>query len=98
MDTVNAAGKTPLEVAKTGRLRTSSYFEGINNLDLFSNNDLLILFQGVAEIILKTQRKTSLQCIAARTVNQYDIPYSGLVPKHVEKFIGLHGISECSLS
>lgn len=63
-------------------------------LSCFSSS-IVFFFEGVAEIILKTQRKTSLQCIAARIVNKYDIPYAGVVPKNLENFIELHGISKC---
>ncbi|XKL64612.1 hypothetical protein PGB90_004698 [Kerria lacca] len=48
----------------------------------------------VAQIILKTQNKPSLKCIAAKAVTKYNIPYSGLVPKNLESFIGLHGIKK----
>lgn len=46
---------------------------------------------GVAEIILKTQIKISLKCIAANAVKINNIPYRGLVPSGLEDFIELHG-------
>ncbi|XP_066249230.1 protein fem-1 homolog B isoform X1 [Euwallacea similis] len=46
---------------------------------------------GVAEIILKTQIKISLKCIAANAVKVNKVPYRGLVPSGLEEFIELHG-------
>ena len=46
---------------------------------------------GVAEIILRTQSKLSLKCLAARVVAKHRIPYSGCVPVDLEPFIELHG-------
>ncbi|XP_019875220.1 protein fem-1 homolog B isoform X2 [Aethina tumida] len=46
---------------------------------------------GVAEIILKTQTKISLKCLAANAVKQYNISYQGQVPQALEAFIELHG-------
>ena len=34
---------------------------------------------GVAEIILKSQAKMSLKCLAAQSVRRYDITYQGQV-------------------
>ncbi|XP_023012558.1 protein fem-1 homolog B isoform X2 [Leptinotarsa decemlineata] len=46
---------------------------------------------GVAEIILKTQMKLSLKCIAANAVKQHRLTYQGQVPLSLESFIELHG-------
>ncbi|KAL0278710.1 UNVERIFIED_CONTAM: hypothetical protein PYX00_000453 [Menopon gallinae] len=46
---------------------------------------------GVAEIILRTQTKPRLQCMAARIIKKYDLTYQGQVPKCLESFIELHG-------
>merc|ERR1712137_1195533 len=46
---------------------------------------------GVAEIILRTQSKLSLQCIAAKAINSYQISYQGQVPSGLEAFIELPG-------
>ena len=45
----------------------------------------------MAEIILRTQSKLSLKCLAARVVARHRIPYSGCVPRDLEPFIELHG-------
>lgn len=46
---------------------------------------------GVAEIILRTQSKLSLKCIAAKAIKRYALNYEGLVPTPLESFIELHG-------
>lgn len=46
---------------------------------------------GVAEIILRTQTKLSLKCMAAKAVKTYNITYQGQVPRSLESFIELHG-------
>nr|CAH7728174.1 unnamed protein product [Callosobruchus chinensis] len=45
----------------------------------------------VAEIVLKTQMKLSLKCLAANAVKRHRLTYRGLVPKALECFIELHG-------
>jgi len=51
----------------------------------------LICVAGVAEIILRTQTKLSLKCMAAKAVKTYNITYQGQVPRSLESFIELHG-------
>nr|CAD7201563.1 unnamed protein product [Timema douglasi] len=46
---------------------------------------------GVAEIILRTQTKLSLKCMAAKAVKTYNLTYEGHVPRSLESFIELHG-------
>ncbi|XP_076259680.1 protein fem-1 homolog B isoform X1 [Rhynchophorus ferrugineus] len=46
---------------------------------------------GVAEIILKTQVKISLKCLAANAIKMHKISYKGFVPPSLEHFIELHG-------
>jgi len=50
-----------------------------------------ICVAGVAEIILRTQTKLSLKCMAAKAVKTYNITYQGQVPRSLESFIELHG-------
>ncbi|KAJ8958631.1 hypothetical protein NQ318_016356 [Aromia moschata] len=45
----------------------------------------------VAEIILKTQMKLSLKCMAANAVKHHNLTYQGQVPQALESFIELHG-------
>jgi hypothetical protein len=51
----------------------------------------LIFIAGVAEIILRTQTKLSLKCMAAKAVKTYNLTYQGQVPQSLESFIELHG-------
>ncbi|XP_047115103.1 protein fem-1 homolog B [Schistocerca piceifrons] len=46
---------------------------------------------GVAEIILRTQTKLSLKCMAAKAVKSFNLTYQGHVPQSLESFIELHG-------
>jgi len=46
---------------------------------------------GVAEIILKSQSKMSLKCLAAQSIRKYNINYVGQVPVSLESFIHIHG-------
>ncbi len=48
-------------------------------------------YAGVAEIILRTQSKLSLKCIAAKAIKRYSLSYKGQVPRPLEGFIELHG-------
>uniref|UniRef100_A0A6A7G3H6 Protein fem-1 homolog B n=3 Tax=Hirondellea gigas TaxID=1518452 RepID=A0A6A7G3H6_9CRUS len=48
---------------------------------------------GVAEIILRTQQRLSLQCLASRVIVSSGLAYRGLVPRHLEAFIQVHGPS-----
>ena len=43
-----------------------------------------------ARIILSERRKLELKCISARAVKKFGIPYLGVVPKTLEKYISMH--------
>ena len=43
-----------------------------------------------AHMILSERRKLELKCISARAVKRFGIPYLGLVPKILEKYISMH--------
>ncbi|XP_018607883.1 protein fem-1 homolog B isoform X1 [Scleropages formosus] len=45
---------------------------------------------GVSEILLKTQMKMSLKCLAARAVQQHQITYRNQIPKTLEEFVEFH--------
>uniref|UniRef100_A0A1A8F6Z2 Protein fem-1 homolog B n=1 Tax=Nothobranchius korthausae TaxID=1143690 RepID=A0A1A8F6Z2_9TELE len=45
---------------------------------------------GVSEILLKTQMKMSLKCLAARAVRQHQITYHNQIPKSLEEFVKFH--------
>ena len=44
----------------------------------------------VARMILSEKRKLELKCISARAVKKFGIPYLGVVPKTLEKYISMH--------
>ena len=83
MDSVNSDGETAFETATTGDSIILIQFNAI-----FSKHKL---FLGVAEIILRTQSKLCLKCIAAKAIKRYSIDYKGLLPVTLEGFIELHG-------
>ena len=43
-----------------------------------------------ARMILSERRKLELKCICARAVKKFGIPYLGVVPKTLEKYISIH--------
>ena len=43
-----------------------------------------------ARMILSERRKLELKCISARAVKKFGIPYLGVVPKILEKYISMH--------
>ena len=43
-----------------------------------------------ARSILWDKRKLKLKCISARAVKRFGLPYLGVVPKILEKFISMH--------
>uniref|UniRef100_A0A8C5MU35 Protein fem-1 homolog B n=1 Tax=Leptobrachium leishanense TaxID=445787 RepID=A0A8C5MU35_9ANUR len=45
---------------------------------------------GVSEILLKTQMKLSLKCLAARAVRLHNIKYRNQIPKSLEEFVEFH--------
>ncbi|NXV08169.1 FEM1B protein, partial [Cettia cetti] len=45
---------------------------------------------GVSEILLKTQMKLSLKCLAARAVRIYNISYQNQIPRTLEEFVQFH--------
>ncbi|KAI9532641.1 Protein fem-1 B [Dissostichus eleginoides] len=45
---------------------------------------------GVSEILLKTQMKMSLKCLAARAVRRHRITYRNQIPKTLEEFVEFH--------
>ena len=43
-----------------------------------------------ARMILSERRKLDLKCISARAVKKLGIPYMGVVPKTLEKYVSMH--------
>ncbi|XP_076177028.1 protein fem-1 homolog B isoform X2 [Ptiloglossa arizonensis] len=46
---------------------------------------------GEAEVILRSQTKLSLKCMAAKAIKTYNLSYCEQVPRSLESFIELHG-------
>lgn len=94
IDCVNIRGETPLDSSATGSksffIVYFGYFFNFSSF-LFKFYVKLIICLGVAEIILKTQAKLSLKCMAASAVKTHKLLYKGQVPQALESFIELHG-------
>ena len=43
-----------------------------------------------ARWILSERKTLELKCVAARAVKKFGLPYKGLVPQTVEKYISMH--------
>ena len=104
VNAVNNKGNTPLHLAVT--LKPSNervhiftnmlkvLFDGGAHHD-FVNNDgktpMDMAQTDEARMILSSEkRKLELKCISAGAVKKFGIPYSGVVPKTLEKYISMH--------
>ena len=104
VNAVNNRGDTPLHLAVT--LKPSDervhiftdmlkvLFDGGAHHD-FVNNDgktpMDMAQTDEARMILSSEkRKLELKCISAGAVKKFGIPYSGVVPKTLEKYISMH--------
>uniref|UniRef100_A0A8C4N987 Protein fem-1 homolog B n=1 Tax=Eptatretus burgeri TaxID=7764 RepID=A0A8C4N987_EPTBU len=45
---------------------------------------------GVAEIVLRTEMRVSLKCLAARVVRRHGIAYQSHIPRALENFVAMH--------
>lgn len=45
---------------------------------------------GVAEVILRTNNKIFLKCLAAKVIQEYKIPYKNIIPVNLEDFVRMH--------
>ena len=103
VNVVNNEGNTPLHLAVTLEpwndkiyLLTEILrllFDGGAHHD-FVNNDgktpMDMAESDEARMILSERRKLELKCISARAVKRFGIPYLGVVPKILEKYISMH--------
>ena len=97
VNAINNKGNTPLHLAVSNiHLLTDTLevlFDGGAHHD-FANNDgktpMEVAKTVEARIILSERRKLELKCICARAVKKFGIPYIGLVPKTLEKYISMH--------
>ncbi|CAH3176235.1 unnamed protein product [Porites evermanni] len=94
VNAINNKGNTPLHLAVSNiHLLTDTLevlFDGGAHHD-FVNNDgktpMDMAKTNKARMILSERRKLELKCICARAVKIFGIPYMGLVPKTLEKYI-----------
>ena len=59
----------------------------------FVNNDgktAMDMARWAARRILSERKTLELKCIAARAVKKFGLPYLGVVPKTLEKYISMH--------
>ena len=103
VNVVNNEGNSPLHIAVTLEpwndkiyLLTEILrllFDGGAHHD-FVNNDgktpMDMAKTDEARMILSERRKLELKCISARAVKRFGIPYFGMVPKILEKYISMH--------
>ena len=105
VNAINNRGYTPLHLAvnfSSGRKDANFHLE-IDMLKLlidegahhdFVNDDgktpMDMAETDEARMILSERRKLELKCICARAVKKFGIPYMGLVPKTLEKYISMH--------
>ena len=104
VNAVNNKGDTPLHLAVTLKPSNERVHIFTNMLKVlfyggahhdFVNNDgktpMDMAESDEARMILSSEkRKLELKCISARAVKKFGIPYSGVVPKTLEKYISMH--------
>ena len=97
VNAINNKGNTPLHLAVSNIHHLTDtlevLFDGGAHHD-FVNNDgktpMDMAKTDEARMILSETRKLELKCICARAVKKFGIPYMGLVPKTLEKYISMH--------
>ena len=105
VNSINNNGNTPLYLAVAYKpmgndnmnLLTDTLevlFDGGRAHHDFVNNDgktpIDMAQTDEARMILSERRKLELKCICARAVKTFGIPFVGLVPKTLEKYISMH--------
>ena len=103
VNAVDHNGDTPLHRAVTYRPRGNKIhclmdilqllFDGGAHHDFVNNNGktpMDLAETDEARIILLERRKLELRCISAKAVKKFGIPYLGVVPKILEKYINMH--------
>ena len=102
-NSINTRGETPLHLAVTLCPRDENIhlltkmlevlFNGGAHHD-YVNNDgktpMDMAKTDEARMILSERRKLELKCISAKAVKNFGIPYLGVVPKTLEKYISMH--------
>ena len=103
INAVDIKGNTPLHVIVKYTKPISDFLtlhgiimlliEGGAHMDMSNSSGytpLEVSTTGVADIILRTQGKISLKCIAARAVKKHKLCYKGHVPITLEEFVDIH--------
>ena len=101
VNAVNNKGETPLHKAVTHWLNAPHHLADILKILLdggahhdFVNNRgktaMDMAETDEARRILSDKRKLELKCISARAVKRFGLPYLGMVPKTLEKYISMH--------
>ena len=88
----NKKGNTPLHIAanfkpRGGKVCFVAHHDFVNNdgrtpMDMAKTDE--------AHMTLSESRNLELRCISARAVRKFGIPYLGVVPKTLEKYINMH--------
>ena len=106
VNAVNEEGDTPLHLAvmptlkaRRSKLRPvltgvmETLFNGGAHHDFVNNKgktSMDVAKTDEARMILSERRKLELKCISARAVKKFGIPYLGVVPKTLEKYVSMH--------
>jgi hypothetical protein len=96
-DARDTEGNTPLHVAALAKpcppALAKALVEGGAHLDLVNAEgrtfSQLLQGQKVHELV-NPVKYTTLQCLAARTINKHRLPYRGLIPVSLEAFVAAH--------
>ena len=97
VNAINNKGNTPLHLAVSNIHHLTDtlevLFDGGAHHDFVNNDGKIPMDMATsveAHMILSERRKLELKCICARAVKKFGIPYMGLVPKTLEKYISMH--------
>ena len=103
VNAINNSGDTPLHTAVTFTPSDDKLHILIDMLEVlldggahhdFVNNDsktaMDLAATDDARRILSERKTLELKCIAARAVKKFGLPYLGVVPKRLEKYISMH--------
>lgn len=96
-DARDTEGNTPLHVAALAKpcppALAKALLEGGAHLDLVNAEgrtfSQLLQGQKVHELV-NPVKYTTLQCLAARTINKHRLPYRGMIPVSLESFVAAH--------
>ena len=103
VNAINNEGNTPLHLAVNLKPKSDKIhlittllevlFDGGAHDNFVNNNGKTpadMAETDEALLILSERRKLELKCISARAVKKFGIPYLGVVPKTLEKYISMH--------